>query len=458
MTIKNAINRIENLLPESISTKAAIKKQHGMNETYFPEMLPDAVVFPKDTKEVSEILKICHEEKCPVVAWGTGTSLEGNALAEKGGVSLDMINMNKVLSINPEDMDVIVQPGVTREQLNSELKALGLFFPVDPGANASLGGMAATRASGTTAVRYGTMRENVLGLEIVLANGTIIRTGGRSRKSAAGYDLTKLMVGSEGTLAIMTELTLKLQGRPESIAAAICAFPTVDKAVQTVIQTIQMAIPVARMELLDTETILACNEYFKESMSLSPHLFLEFHGSEASVREQSEIVSEIASSLSGSDFKWSSKSEKRNKLWKARHNAFYAVKAKYPGYKAIATDACVPISKLADLIDETARDISRSGIPGPIWGHVGDGNFHATLLIRENSKEDREIAQGIIHRMCQRCLQMEGTITGEHGIGMGKLQYMRDEHGYGWEVMSEIKKALDPNCILNPGKVIRSNQ
>ncbi len=457
MTIRNAIHRIEELFPGSISTKTVNRKQHGTNETYFPEILPDAVFYAKNTKEISKIVKICHEEECPLVAWGTGTSLEGNALAKRGGISLDMMSMDKVLRINAEDMDVIVQPGVTREQLNNDLKELGLFFPVDPGANASLGGMAATRASGTTAVRYGTMRENVLGLEVVLADGRVVKTGGRSRKSAAGYDLTKLIVGSEGTLAIITELTLKLQGRPEAIAAAICAFPTVDEAVQTVIQTIQMAIPMARMELVDTETILACNEYFGEAMPPLPHLFLEFHGSDSSVREQSEIVSDIAASLGGSDFKWSSKSEKRNKLWKARHHAFYAVKAKYPGYKAIATDACVPISKLACLIDETAKDIRESGIPGPIWGHVGDGNFHATLLIREKSQKDRKIAQGIIDRMCQRCLQMEGTITGEHGIGMGKLKYMQQEHGDSWELMSEIKRAMDPNYILNPGKVIKSN-
>ncbi|MDG2355615.1 MAG: FAD-linked oxidase C-terminal domain-containing protein [Paracoccaceae bacterium] len=457
MTIENAIHRINQLLPNSISIQGTIRKQHGTNETYFPEMLPDAVVFAKSAQEVSTVTRICHEEECPLVAWGTGTSLEGNALAKRGGICLDMMQMDKVLKINPEDMDVIVQPGVTREQLNNELRSLGLFFPVDPGANASLGGMAATRASGTTAVRYGTMRENVLGLEVVLANGKIIRTGSRSRKSSAGYDLTKLMVGSEGTLGIMTELTLKLQGRPEAIAAAICAFPTVDDAVQTVIQTIQLAIPMARMELVDAETIQACNKYFQENMSELPHLFLEFHGSETSVREQSEIVAEIAASLSGSNFKWSTKSEERTKLWKARHHAFYAVKAQYPGYKAIATDACVPISKLAGLIDETTKDIRKSGIPGPIWGHVGDGNFHATLLIRDNSQEDKKIAQSIIHKMCKRCLQLEGTVTGEHGIGMGKLRYMQDEHGDGWEVMKDIKRTLDPNQILNPGKVIQSN-
>ena len=457
MTIENAIHRINQLLPNSISIQGTIRKQHGTNETYFPEMLPDAVVFAKSAQEVSTVTRICHEEECPLVAWGTGTSLEGNALAKRGGICLDMMQMDKVLKINPEDMDVIVQPGVTREQLNNELRSLGLFFPVDPGANASLGGMAATRASGTTAVRYGTMRENVLGLEVVLANGKIIRTGSRSRKSSAGYDLTKLMVGSEGTLGIMTELTLKLQGRPEAIAAAICAFPTVDDAVQTVIQTIQLAIPMARMELVDAETIQACNKYFQENMSELPHLFLEFHGSETSVREQSEIVAEIATSLSGSNFKWSTKSEERTKLWKARHHAFYAVKAQYPGYKAIATDACVPISKLAGLIDETTKDIRKSGIPGPIWGHVGDGNFHATLLIRDNSQEDKKIAQDIIHKMCKRCLQLEGTVTGEHGIGMGKLRYMQDEHGDGWEVMKDIKRTLDPNQILNPGKVIQSN-
>ena len=339
MTIQNAINKIEKILGDRLSTRFSIRQQHGTNETYFPEILPDAVAFVNSTEEVSKIAFICNEEECPIVAWGTGTSLEGNALAHRGGISINMMNMNKILKVNHEDMDVIVQPGVTREELNSFIKDKGLFFPVDPGANASLGGMAATRASGTTAVRYGTMRENVLGLEVVLANGNIFKTGGRSKKSAAGYDLTKLIVGSEGTLGLITQLTLKLQGIPESISAAICSFPTVNDAVQTVIQTIQMGIPIARMELVDSQTIEACNEYFKENMLVSPHLFLEFHGSENSVKEQSETVSEIAASFSGSNFEWSSKPEQRNKLWKNRHNAFYAVKAKFPGHKAIATDA-----------------------------------------------------------------------------------------------------------------------
>ena len=457
MTIQNAINKLENILGDRLSTKFLIRQQHGTNETYFPEMLPDAVAFVNSTEEVSNIAFICNEEECPIVAWGTGTSLEGNALAHRGGISINMMNMNKILKVNPEDMDVIVQPGVTREELNSFIKDKGLFFPVDPGANASLGGMAATRASGTTAVRYGTMRENVLGLEVVLANGNIFKTGGRSKKSAAGYDLTKLIVGSEGTLGLITQLTLKLQGIPESISAAICSFPTVNDAVQTVIQTIQMGIPIARMELVDSQTIEACNEYFKENMLVSPHLFLEFHGSENSVKEQSETVSEIATNFSGSNFEWSSKSEERNKLWKNRHNAFYAVKAKFPGYKAIATDACVPISELANLIDQTARDINESGIPGPIWGHVGDGNFHATLLIKEGDLKEKKIAQAIIHRMCERSLELGGTVTGEHGIGMGKLNFMEKEHGYAWDIMTTIKKTLDPNSILNPGKVIRSN-
>ena len=457
MTIKNAIKKIEKKLSNRISTGMSVRKQHGTNETYFPEILPDAVAFVNNTEEVSDIAAICNEEECPIVAWGTGTSLEGNALAQRGGISINMMNMNKILNVNSEDMDVIIQPGVTREDLNSSLKDKGLFFPVDPGANASLGGMAATRASGTTAVRYGTMRENVLGLEVVLANGKIIKTGGRSKKSAAGYDLTKLMVGSEGTLGLITQLTLKLQGIPESISAAICSFPTVDDAVRTVIQTIQMGVPMARMELVDSQTIEACNEYFKENMLVSPHLFLEFHGSESSVKEQSELVSEIAENFSGSNFKWSSKPEERTKLWKNRHNAFYAVKSKFPRHKAIATDACVPISELANLIDQTAKDISESGIPGPIWGHVGDGNFHATLLIKEGDLKEKKIAQTIIHKMCERSLELGGTVTGEHGIGMGKLNFMEKEHGYAWDIMTTIKKTLDPNLILNPGKVIRSN-
>ena len=457
MTIKNAINKIDKFLGNRLSTGISVRKQHGTNETYFPEILPDAVAFVNNSDEVSSIAAICNKEDCPIVAWGTGTSLEGNALARRGGISINMMNMNKIIKVNSDDMDVIIQPGVTREDLNKFLKDKGLFFPVDPGANASLGGMAATRASGTTAVRYGTMRENVLGLEVVLANGKIIKTGGRSKKSAAGYDLTKLIIGSEGTLGLITELTLKLQGIPESISAAICSFPTVKNAVQTVIQTIQMGIPMARMELVDSQTIEACNEYFKENMIISPHLFLEFHGSEDSVIEQSKIVSEIAKSFSGSNFKWSSKPEERNKLWKNRHNAFYAVKSKFPGHKAIATDACVPISELANLIDQTANDISKSGIPGPIWGHVGDGNFHATLMIKEGNLKEKKLAQVIINRMCERSLELGGTVTGEHGIGMGKLNYMEKEHGYAWEIMTAIKKTLDPNLILNPGKVIKSN-
>ena len=457
MTIKNAINKIDKFLGNRLSTGISVRKQHGTNETYFPEILPDAVAFVNNSDEVSSIAAICNEEDCPIVAWGTGTSLEGNALARRGGISINMMNMNKIIKVNSDDMDVIIQPGVTREDLNKFLKDKGLFFPVDPGANASLGGMAATRASGTTAVRYGTMRENVLGLEVVLANGKIIKTGGRSKKSAAGYDLTKLIIGSEGTLGLITELTLKLQGIPESISAAICSFPTVKNAVQTVIQTIQMGIPMARMELVDSQTIEACNEYFKENMIISPHLFLEFHGSEDSVIEQSKIVSEIAKSFSGSNFKWSSKPEERNKLWKNRHNAFYAVKSKFPGHKAIATDACVPISELANLIDQTANDISKSGIPGPIWGHVGDGNFHATLMIKEGNLKEKKLAQVIINKMCERSLELGGTVTGEHGIGMGKLNYMEKEHGYAWEIMTAIKKTLDPNLILNPGKVIKSN-
>ena len=457
MTIKNAINKIDKFLGNRLSTGISVRKQHGTNETYFPEILPDAVAFVNNSDEVSSIAAICNKEDCPIVAWGTGTSLEGNALARRGGISINMMNMNKIIKVNSDDMDVIIQPGVTREDLNKFLKDKGLFFPVDPGANASLGGMAATRASGTTAVRYGTMRENVLGLEVVLANGKIIKTGGRSKKSAAGYDLTKLIIGSEGTLGLITELTLKLQGIPESISAAICSFPTVKNAVQTVIQTIQMGIPMARMELVDSQTIEACNEYFKENMIISPHLFLEFHGSEDSVIEQSKIVSEIAKSFSGSNFKWSSKPEERNKLWKNRHNAFYAVKSKFPGHKAIATDACVPISELANLIDQTADDISKSGIPGPIWGHVGDGNFHATLMIKEGNLKEKKLAQVIINKMCERSLELGGTVTGEHGIGMGKLNYMEKEHGYAWEIMTAIKKTLDPNLILNPGKVIKSN-
>ena len=458
MSIKIAIKKIGLMLGDRIKTTQAVLREHAKSEVHYPELLPDAVAFVNSTQEVSEILKICNEEICPIVAWGTGTALEGHALALKGGISLNMMNMNKIIKINNDDMDVIVQPGVQREQLNEHLRASGLFFSVDPGANASLGGMAATRASGTTSVRYGTMKENVLALEIVTADGRIIRTGTRARKSSSGYDLTKLIVGSEGTLGIITELTLRLHGRPESISAALCSFPTIDAAVQTVISTIQTGVPIARMEFIDAKTVGILNAYSKENMRSLPHLFLEFHGSQTSVIDQAELVKEISLEFQSSNFQWSQKEEDRNRIWKMRHNALYAYKAHYSNCTLIATDVCVPISRLAEIIHETQIDIQHSGISGPIIGHVGDGNFHSTLIIRNENKNDLDVAYELSHRMNERALEMEGTVSGEHGIGIGKIKYMEKEHGEGWDLMSSIKTALDPKSILNPGKLVRQKK
>lgn len=457
MTVKIAIKLIKKILKERLKESPAILREHSVNEAHFEEFLPDAVAYVNSAEEVSEIAKICSSHECPITAWGTGTSLEGHSLAVRGGIVLNMGNMNKVFSISTEDMDVIVQPGLTREELNKELKTTGLFFSVDPGANASIGGMAATRASGTTTLRYGSMRENVLALQVVLADGRIIRTGSRARKSSAGYDLTKLLVGSEGTLGIITELTLRLHAQPDSISAAICSFPDIESAVQTVISTIQMAIPMARMEFVDDSTIIACNQYFGSEMLPRPHLFMEFHGTKQSVQEQAKTVKEIATSYEGSDFVWSLKAEERSHLWNSRHKAFWAIKNKYPDHNAMATDVCVPISKLAEIITQTHDDIKKTNIPGPLLGHVGDGNFHATLLIRNGNKEDLETSMKLADNMAKRALLLGGTVTGEHGIGMGKIKYMEIEHGEAWDVMTDIKRILDPNGILNPGKLVKTN-
>ncbi len=455
MTVEKAINRITSSFGEAIKTSEGVRKEHSQCEAHFEEFLPDAVVYADSTDQVAKILKICNEELCPIVPWGTGTSLEGHALPLKGGISLNMSKMDQIIKVNPEDMDVIVQPGVLREQLNHHLRDSGLFFSVDPGANASLGGMAATRASGTTSVRYGTMKENVLALEAVMADGKIIRTGSRARKSSSGYDLTKLLVGSEGTLGVITELTLKLNGRPEAMAAAVCEFPNIDAAVQTVIATIQTGIPIARMEFLDNKSIEILNGYADAKINPQPHLFLEFHGTKNSVSEQAEFVKEIATDFQVRNFNWSYKEEERNKIWNMRHNALYAYKAFYTSCTVVVTDVCVPISRLAEIVQETQNDIEGSGIAGPILGHVGDGNFHSTLIVRKENKEDLRIALELSHRMTERALKMEGTISGEHGVGIGKLKYMDKEHGGAWDVMNTIKEALDPNQILNPGKLLR---
>ncbi|MEL6509796.1 MAG: FAD-linked oxidase C-terminal domain-containing protein [Pseudomonadota bacterium] len=457
MTIQTALTALEPVLGDRLTRSKSDLDLHGRSESHFATTPPDAVAYPESAEEVAALVKLCAAHECPIIPWGTGTSLEGHALAVRGGVSVDFSCMNKVLAVHPEDMDVVVQPGVTREDLNTELRATGLFFPVDPGANASLGGMAATRASGTTAVRYGTMADNVMGLQVVTAQGEIIRTGTRARKSSAGYDLTKLFVGSEGTLGLITELTLKLQGQPEAVSAAVCAFETVDAAVNTVIQTIQMGLPMARIELVDAATARAFNSYASAAMPEMPHLMVEFHGTPAAVAEQSEMFGAIADEIGGKGFDWATKAEDRTALWKMRHNAYYAILASRPGARALVTDLCVPISMLAEAINETVADIDTSFLTGPIVGHVGDGNFHSALLIEDGNARDLEEALRLSDRMVDRALRMGGTVTGEHGVGMGKMKYMEREHGGGWDVMGQIKRAMDPQNILNPGKLVRGN-
>ena len=457
MTIQSAIAELSTVLGERLDRSKSELTLHGASETYFDAAPPDAVAFPENTEEVSTIVRICAKHDCPVIPWGVGTSLEGHTLAVRGGVSVDFRRMNRVLAIHQEDMDCVVQPGITRRGLAEELRTTGLFFTVDPGADATLGGMAATRASGTTAVRYGTMRDNVMGLEVVLADGRIIRTGNRARKSAAGYDMTALFLGSEGTLGLITELTLRLHGQPEAISAAVCAFETTKQAVDTVIATIQMGIPMARIELVDADTVRAFNSHADAGLSEHPHLMVEFHGSESSVAQDAERFGDIAAEYGGQDFRWSAKTEDRNRLWRMRHEAYYAIKAQNPGKRALATDICVPISKLAEAIEETRADIAASGMYGPILGHVGDGNFHATLIIDPEDPTSLATAKDLSHRMAERALAMGGTVTGEHGIGLGKMRYMAAEHGEAWQVMAQIKRALDPRNILNPGKVVEVN-
>ncbi len=457
MTIDAAITELSTLLGERLNVSKSDRDIHGRSEVYYAPMPPDAVAYPETTQEVSDLVKICAKHDCPVIPWGTGTSLEGHALALKGGVTVDFQRMNQVLEINPEDMDVRVQPGITRMALNEDLRATGLFFPVDPGANASIGGMASTRASGTTTVRYGTMADNVMGLEVVLADGRIIRTGSRARKTSAGYDLTHLFVGSEGTLGLITELTLKLQGQPEAISAGICAFPDMHSAVNCVMMTIQMGIPMARIEFVDAATALAFNAYSGGDMPAQPHLLVEFHGSDAAVAEQSERFGELVSDHGGSDFKWATKTEDRNALWQLRHDGYYAILASRKGATAMSTDICVPISKLADAVTQTQADIADSPLHGPILGHVGDGNFHAILMMDPDNPDELTEAKRLADRMVDRALEMGGTVTGEHGVGMGKMKYMAREHGDAWSVMGDIKRSFDPQNILNPGKMVQIN-
>ena len=451
------LETLSQLLPGRLSTSKSDRNLHGRSESYFDLMPPDAVAYVETTQEVQNLLKICSQFECPVIGWGTGTSLEGHTSAPRGGISVDFSRMNKILQLNAEDMDVLVQPGLTREALNIELRASGLFFPVDPGANASLGGMAATRASGTTTVRYGGMRENVKALEVVLADGQVIQTGNRARKSSAGYDLTSLLVGSEGTLGLITKLTLQLHPQPEAISAGIVAFDSMQQAVKAVIATIQMGLPMARIEFVDGATAQAFNEYAGAEMRIQPHLLFELHGSDASVAENAELFCDICQEYGGAGFQWSALPEERTALWTMRHNGYYAVLASRPGARAIVTDICVPISALAQAVEETHADIARSAISGPILGHMGDGNFHAILLIDPDNASEYRAAMQISDRMAERALALGGTCTGEHGIGMGKLKFMEQEHGLAWEVMRGLKRQMDPLNILNPGKLLRQN-
>ncbi|MEL7467222.1 MAG: FAD-linked oxidase C-terminal domain-containing protein [Pseudomonadota bacterium] len=458
MSIESAIAELEPQFGKRLSRAAAILEQHGKDEAWHKPAPPDAVIWPRSTEEVSLIARTCNAHGCPIIAWGAGTSLEGHVIPVQGGITLDLGEMNAVLSVHPEDMDVTVQPGITRKRLNEELRDTGLFFPIDPGADATIGGMAGTRASGTCAVRYGTMRESVLALEVVLADGRVIRTGTRAKKSSAGYDLTKLFVGSEGTLGIITEITLRLHGVPEATSAAICAFPTARDAVNTAIQTIQMGIPIARIEFLDVPAIQAVNTANGYEMSEQPTLFMEFHGSDAGVAEQAETVAELASEHDGSGFEWTTKAEDRTKLWTARHNFAYSVGQQHPGKRLLATDACVPISRLADCIDETAEDAASSHLFYCVVGHVGDGNFHGTLVLDPDDPEDVAEAQRMTDRLTERTLAMGGTISGEHGVGFGKKKFMEREHGAdAWGLMGAIKQSFDPNGILNPGKLLPGN-
>lgn len=439
---------------DRLQTGAAIREQHGHTTTWIENQSPDAVVFPHTSQEVSEIVKTCAAHRVPVIPFGTGTSLEGHVNAPAGGISVDLMQMDKVLAVHAEDLDCVVQPGVTREALNTHLRDQGLFFPIDPGANASLGGMAATRASGTNAVRYGTMRDNVLSLEAVMPDGQIIRTGHRAKKSSAGYDLARLLIGAEGTLGIITELTLRLQGIPEAISSARCSFPSVDAACRAVMMTIQYGIPVARIELLDEMSVQAANAYSGLCLPETPLLLLEFHGSESGAAEQAETFGQIAEEFGGTDFAATSTTEERNKLWQARHDMYWACLQLRPGARGISTDVCVPISRLAECVTSTQQKASDLGLLAPMVGHVGDGNFHSLLLIDMENTEEVAKAEEFVGWLNDLAISMEGTCTGEHGIGQGKMPYLIKELGAATQYMAAIKAALDPENIMNPGKVL----
>jgi len=449
------IASLHQLLGDRLSTAALVREKHGKDASWHPCVPPDAVAFAQSTEEVSEIIKLCARHKVPVIPFGSGTGVEGNVVALRGGVSLDLSQMNRILQVSTGDLDATVQAGVTHQQLNEHLRGSGLFFSVDPGANATIGGMAATRASGTNSVRYGTMRENVLSLEVVLPDGCVIRTARRARKSAAGYDLTRLFVGSEGTLGVITEVTVRLYGVPAAISSAVCSFPSVEAAVNVVIKTIQAGVPMARIELADPVQMGAINKYSKLDLPVAPTLWLEFHGTEQGVVEQAKMVQAIASEHGGADFSWTTKPEDRDKLWRARHDVAYAVKALREGGQLWVTDVCVPISRLAECITETQKDLATSFLPAPIVGHAGDGNFHVCFVLNPSDPKEMAEAERLNERVVHRALSLDGTCTGEHGIGCGKIDFLIAEHGDAMSVMHAIKKAIDPDNIMNPGKIFR---
>jgi D-lactate dehydrogenase (cytochrome) len=437
-------------------TSQAVREQHGNTVTWIENQPPDAVVFPQTTEDVQRVVRLCAQARVPVIPFGVGTSLEGQVNAPIGGISLDFRDMNRVLAVHAEDLDCVIEPGITRKALNEHLRDRGVFFPIDPGADASLGGMAATRCSGTNAVRYGTMKDNVLALKVVMADGEIMTTARRAKKSSAGYDLTRLIVGSEGTLGVITELTLKLAGIPEAISGGVCPFPSVEACCNATITTIQSGIPVARIELLDALQVRAVNLHSKLGLPETPMLFLEFHGTEASVAEQSRRFGDIAREFGGGPFEWATRPEDRTRLWEARHNAALSCKALRPGAHIVATDVCVPISRLAECVVETQRDIAASRIMAPIVGHVGDGNFHLTLLVDLDDADEVARAQALSQRLVERALDMDGTCTGEHGVGQGKMKYLKAEHGEpALAAMRALKRALDPLDIMNPGKIVQ---
>lgn len=457
-TISLALSDLRDLLGDRLSTGQSVREIHGRDEAYSTPALPDAVAFPESTDEVSAIMNICSVHKVPVVPFGIGTSLEGHVIPIHGGISVDTSRMNKVLEMHESDLDAVVQPGVTRKQLNDYLRATGLMFTVDPGADATLGGMASTRASGTNTVRYGTMRENVLALEVVLPDGRVIHTGSRARKSSAGYDLTHLFVGSEGTLGIITELTVRLFGRPDTELSATCAFETIDDAVNTVIMAMQMGIPMARIELLDEVQMKGMN-IFNPDLNLTekPHLFLEFHGSEVGVKEQIDLFQSVAEEFGVSGFGWATELEDRERLWQARHNAYYAGKSLRKGCEGVVTDCCVPISALANCIARTKELIDESGMIAPIVGHVGDGNYHLLILIDPGNADEIARAKQLASDVNRTALSFGGTVTGEHGVGTGKMKYMAEEHGEAYVLMAQLKQSIDPLNIMNPGKLVSVN-